>query len=147
MSAAELGFPNPPDDKPGWLELAQSVMNQMIRHHDTDTPACGGGIRWQNNPLKGGWDYKNMAANGGTIQLGFRLAKYTGNQTYADYATKIYNWLDKSPLIGSDYTVNDGTDVQKKCIDADQNQWTYNYGLMVSASAYVRLFLPSLSPL
>jgi mannan endo-1,6-alpha-mannosidase len=45
MSAAELKFPNPPQDKPQWLALAQAVFNSQALRWDTTT--CGGGLRWQ----------------------------------------------------------------------------------------------------
>ncbi|KAF2703785.1 glycoside hydrolase family 76 protein [Pleomassaria siparia CBS 279.74] len=136
MSAAELGFPDPKPGQPGWLALAQSVMNQLIRRYDTDAPACRGGLRWQNQVVKAGWNYKNTAANGGMFQLGMRLAKYTGNKTYSDYANKVFDWMLQSPLIEDDFKINDGTDVTKGCVEADHTQWTYNYGIMIGGSAY-----------
>ncbi|KAF2797515.1 glycoside hydrolase family 76 protein [Melanomma pulvis-pyrius CBS 109.77] len=137
MSAAELGFPDPKPDQPGWLELAQSVMNQLIHHYDTDPPACNGGLRWQNQPFKTGYNYKNTAANGGMFQLGARLAKYTGNKTYEVYANKAFDWMLQSPLIEDNFRVNDGTDVNKLCVAADRTQWTYNYGIMIGGAAYM----------
>lgn len=44
MSAAEVKFPNPPDDQPQWLALAQAVVNSQIPRWD-DT-SCGGGLKW-----------------------------------------------------------------------------------------------------
>ena len=45
MSAAEVGFPNPPPDQPQWLALAQAVFNtQVVRW---DMQACDGGLKWQ----------------------------------------------------------------------------------------------------
>ncbi|KAF2469483.1 mannan endo-1,6-alpha-mannosidase, partial [Lindgomyces ingoldianus] len=135
MSAAELGFPNPPSDKPGWLALAQSVMNQLIKRWDTTQ--CKGGLRWQIYQWIGGYNYKNIAANGGMFQLGARLAKYTGNATYAEWAEKAFDWLMQSPLLTKDMQVYDGTDVLKGCVDADQMQWTYNYGILIAGTAYM----------
>ena len=46
MLAAENKFPNPPDDQPQWLALAQAVWGTMAdpsRHDST----CNGGLRWQ----------------------------------------------------------------------------------------------------
>jgi hypothetical protein len=138
MSAAELNFPDPPAGQPGWLELAQSVMNQLIRRYDTDPPACKGGLRWQNLIWHPGFEYKNTAANGGMFQLGIRLAKYTGNRTYEKYALQTFDWMMSSPLIDDDFRVNDGTNADLGCIDADHTQWTYNYGIMIGGAAYVR---------
>ena len=45
MTAAEYKFPDPPDDKPQWLALAQAVFNTQAARWDTEH--CGGGLRWQ----------------------------------------------------------------------------------------------------
>lgn len=137
MSAAEYNFPNPPDNVPGWLALAQSIFNQLNTRWETAT--CGGGTRWQIYQWLPGYDYKNLASNGGFFQLSARLALYTGNDTYAQKAVEIYDWLaNTSPLISKDYHVYDGSDAKKNCSDADHSQWTYNYGIMIGGAAYVR---------
>lgn len=135
MSAAELGFPDPPPDQPGWLALAQSVLNQLVSRWDMAN--CHGGLRWQIYQWLDGYNYKNTAANGGMFQLAARLAKYTGNDTYAKYAEQAFDWLVQSPVLTQDWQVYDGSDVLKGCTDADKNQWTYNYGIMIGGAAYV----------
>lgn len=58
MTAAENNFPNPPEDEPQWLALAQAVFNTQadpIRHDST----CNGGLRWQIPLSNNGYDYKN----------------------------------------------------------------------------------------
>ncbi|KAF2634503.1 glycosyl hydrolase family 76 protein [Massarina eburnea CBS 473.64] len=136
MSAAEYNFPNPPDNVPGWLALAQSIFNQLVDRWEPAT--CGGGVRWQIYQWLPGWNYKNLASNGGFFQLGARLALYTGNDTYAQKAVEIYDWLANTvPLITPDYKVYDGTDVLKNCTDYDRNQWTYNYGILIGGCAYM----------
>ena len=58
MLAAENNFPNPPDDQPQWLALAQAVFNTQAnpdRHDDT----CNGGLRWQIPLSNNGYNYKN----------------------------------------------------------------------------------------
>lgn len=136
MSAAEYNFPNPPDGMPGWLALAQSVFNQLVTRWD---PAhCGGGLRWQIYPWLQGYNYKNLASNGGMFHLGARLAHYTGNDSYAKKAEEVFDWLDHtSPLLTSDWQVYDGSDIGLNCSRADQTQWTYNYGIMIGGAAYV----------
>ncbi|CAI6308881.1 unnamed protein product [Periconia digitata] len=136
MSAAEYNFPSPPDNVPGWLALAQSIFNQLNTRWDMKT--CGGGTRWQIYQWLPGYDYKNLASNGGFFQLSARLALYTGNDTYAQKANEIYDWLaNVSPLIEDDYKINDGSDVKKNCTEADHSQWTYNYGIMIGGAAYM----------
>jgi len=91
MAAAEMDFPNPPTDQPQWLALAQAVFNEMWDRWDSQN--CGGGLRWQIFPFNSGYDYKNSISNGCMMHLGARLARYTGNQSYVDYADQIYTWL------------------------------------------------------
>ena len=139
MSAAEYNFPNPPDGQLGWLGLAQSVFNQLAGQWDSKT--CDGGVRWQMHPWLQGWNYKNIASNGGFFQLGARLALYTGNASYADKAEEVFEWLEKtSPLVTDDYQIFDGTDVAKDCSEPDRTQWTYNYGILIGGAAYVSGF-------
>ena len=64
-----------------------------------------------------------------------RLARYTGNQTYADWADKSYNWIIKSPLFTSDYLVYDGAEMENNCTIAGQLQWTYNIGTYLMGAA------------
>ncbi|KAF1999055.1 glycoside hydrolase family 76 protein [Amniculicola lignicola CBS 123094] len=136
MTAAELKFKDPPDNLPGYLATTQSVFNQLVKQWDPST--CGGGVRWQLHQWHTGYNYKNTAANGGFFQLAARLALYTGNQTYADWADKIYDWMASTPLLGKDYKVNDGLDTDiPGCTKADGTEWTYNYGIIIGASAYM----------
>lgn len=64
---------------------------------------------------------------------------YTGNDTYAMWADKVYEWMSQSPILPGDGTVYDGTsmDTVPMCKDADKTQWTYNYGIMIAGAAYV----------
>ncbi|OJD36289.1 glycoside hydrolase family 76 protein [Diplodia corticola] len=140
LSAAELGFPNPPADQPQWLALAQAVFNTQAARWDRTS--CGGGLRWQIFTFNDGYDYKNAISNGGFFQLSARLARYTGNATYADWAERMWDWLAQSPLLDTKtsptkYTVNDGTSTTTNCSSADRLQWTYNYGTLVSGAAYM----------
>jgi mannan endo-1,6-alpha-mannosidase len=59
--AAENKFPNPPEDRPQWLALAQAVWNTQ-NHPDRHDDSCGGGMRWQVPPTNIGYNYKNSAS-------------------------------------------------------------------------------------
>jgi mannan endo-1,6-alpha-mannosidase len=87
MDAVELQFPDPPPEKPSWLSLAQAVYKEQIKRWDTSH--CGGGLRWQIFPFNKGYSYKNTISNGGLFQLAARLARYTDDQAYADWADKV----------------------------------------------------------
>jgi len=150
MTAAETSFQDPPDPSPGWLALAQGVFNTQIARYDTST--CNGGFRWQIFTFNQGYNYKNSISNGCVFNLAARLALYTGNQTYADWATKIFTWVSDVGLM-EDYQVYDGTQNTDNCTAKDKTRWTYNAGIyllgsavmynFVSVSHYPRHSLPS----
>ncbi|RFU35157.1 hypothetical protein B7463_g1253, partial [Scytalidium lignicola] len=133
MLAAETNFPNPPPDQPQWLALAQAVFNEMVGRWDTTT--CGGGLRWQIFQFNNGFTYKNSIANGCFFNIASRLARYTGNQTYADWATTIWDWENSVGLIDSSYHVYDGASDTTNCTTPDKLQWTYNAGIYLHGAA------------
>ncbi|KAI9778008.1 MAG: hydrolase 76 protein [Geoglossum umbratile] len=133
MSAAETKFPDPPSSKPQWLALAQAVFNLQTTRWANDT--CDGGLRWQIYPFNNGWNYKNTISNGCFFNLASRLAKYTGNQTYADWAEKMYDWVESKGLVSSDYKFYDGTDVLQNCTSINHIQWSYNAGVFLLGAA------------
>jgi mannan endo-1,6-alpha-mannosidase len=133
MSAAETKFPDPPSNKPQWLALAQAVFNLQTSRWANDT--CDGGLRWQIYPFNNGWNYKNTISNGCFFNLAARLAKYTGNQTYADWAEKMYDWVESKGLVSSDYRFFDGTDVLQNCTSINHIQWSYNAGVFLLGAA------------
>ncbi|KAL8873158.1 MAG: hypothetical protein Q9174_001327 [Haloplaca sp. 1 TL-2023] len=138
MSAAEMKFPNPPEGSPSWLALAQAVFNTQARRWDTT--ACGGGLRWQIFAWNKGWEYKNSISNGGFFQLAARLARYTGNQTYADWAQKTWDWMEGSSLMTKDYNIYDGAEMSTNCTVPIPLQWTYNIGTFLIGAAYMYNF-------
>ncbi|ORY71896.1 glycoside hydrolase family 76 protein [Pseudomassariella vexata] len=133
MTAAENNFPNPPADQPQWLALAQATFNEYVERWDTAT--CGGGLRWQIFTFNNGFNYKNSISNGCFFNIASRLARFTGNQTYADWAEKVYDWMTDTNLISSDFRVYDGAGVDSGCKEIDKAQWTYNAGIFLHGSA------------
>lgn len=135
MSAAENNFPNPPADQPQWLALAQAVFNQYATRWDPET--CNGGLRWQIFTFNNGFNYKNSISNGCFFNLASRLARYTGNQTYAEWAEKVFDWEVEVGLITPDFKIYDGASVTGKdnCTHLDTIQWTYNAGIFLHGAA------------
>lgn len=133
MSAAEVNFPNPPSNQPQWLALAQAVFNTQAARWDATT--CGGGLRWQVFAFNNGYTYKNSISNGCFFNLASRLAKYTGNDTYAQWAEKAWDWTQQIGLLDQNYYVYDGTDLTKNCSDVNHLQWTYNAGAYLLGAA------------
>ncbi|KAK0125534.1 hydrolase 76 protein [Cadophora gregata] len=134
MSAAENKFPDPPDPKqPGWLSLVQAVFNEQVGRWDTSL--CNGGLRWQIYEVTG-YDLKNTISNGCLFNIAARLARYTGDQKYADWAVKIWDWMERIGLISKSFDVFDNAEAAKlNCTELDRNQWTYNAGTMLMGAA------------
>ena len=140
MRAAELQFPNP-STSPSWLDLAINVFNDQVGRWDTEK--CGGGLRWQIFSFNKGYDYKQTASHGAFFQLAARLARYTGNQTYADWATKSYDWTSSVGFISDDYRVFDGASTRDNCSEISRLQWTYTAGAFMYGSAVMTNFVRS----
>ncbi|MCJ1440768.1 MAG: hydrolase 76 protein [Stictis urceolatum] len=137
MDAAELGFPDPPKDQPSWLGLAQAVFNRQTEKWDPTQ--CKGGMRWQKFPFNPGWDYKNLPSNGGYFHLAARLARYTGNNTYVDYANRMWDWIENGPMWQNKTDglyLYDGIHVEN-CDKHDPGEWTYNVGQLLSGASYL----------
>lgn len=140
MEAAEAGIPDMPNG-PSWVALAQAVWNFQVKLWDTQT--CGGGFRWQVYSFNQGYNLKNTISNGGFFQLSARLARYTGNQTYADWAATVYNWMEASVLLqvqDNHLYIWDNTDANKNCTDVEHYVWTYNYGCLLLGNAMMYNF-------
>lgn len=135
ISAAEANFSNPAADEPQWLELAQAVFNQQVTRWDTDH--CNGGLRWQITEFNSGYNYKNTVSNGAFFQLAARLARFTDNDTYAEWANVAYDWSQRIGFIQEDYTVFDGSSIKDNCSSIEITQWTYNIGLYMAGAAYM----------
>lgn len=140
MDAVEANFPEAGGDTPSWLSLGQAVFNFQLDLWDEQT--CGGGFRWQVYPVNAGYNLKNAVSNGGNFQLAARLAYVTGNSTYADWAVKVYDWIEQSKLYQRDNSTNtlyiwDNTDSNNNCTDQTNHVWSYNYGIMLGGAAYM----------
>ena len=140
MTAAEQQFPSP-SSSPSitWLNLASDVFDSQVARWDTQH--CGGGLRWQIFTFNNGYDYKNIVSTATFFQLAARLARYTGNQTYADWADKSYDWMASSSLITSDFKVYDGALVTSNCSNPSKLQWSYNAANLVYGSAVMYNFV------
>lgn len=142
MTAAENKFPDPPSDKPQWLAAVQAVFNEYTTRWSEKE--CGGGLRWQVYSFNNGYNYKNTISNGCFFNVASRLARYTGNHTYAEWATRIFKWEQEAGLIKDDYTIMDGIDVNvdnpSHCTKIDPIQWSYNNGIYMHGSAAMYSF-------
>jgi mannan endo-1,6-alpha-mannosidase len=133
MMAAERNFTNPSSSYPGWLAMVQAVFNEQANRWDT--ASCNGGLRWQIYTWNAGYNYKNTIANGCFFDIAARLARYTGNETYAEWATKSWNWAKAVGLITSDYQIFDGTTDASNCTSYDRTRWSYTAGIYLHGAS------------
>ncbi|KAF2839831.1 glycoside hydrolase family 76 protein [Patellaria atrata CBS 101060] len=133
LQAAEVNFPSPPDDQPDWLALAQAVVHTQIPRWDNST--CGGGLKWQIFTFNNGYNYKNTISNGCFFNMAARLAKYTGNQTYAEWATRAFEWTQNVGLMNERWHFFDGSDDLINCTRVNHIQWSYNAGVYLLGAA------------
>lgn len=135
ISAAERNFPQPNENLPSWLEIGANVFNQLVgRWNET---ACGGGLAWQILPSNpNGMDYKNSVSNGGFFQIAARMARATGNETYTEWATKIWDWSYEIGLVDNEvYHVYDGASSSENCAVINGQSFTYTSGIYLYGAA------------
>lgn len=135
MTAAELNFPNPPQNSFQYLSLAQGVFNVQLGRWNAPPAACNGGLRWQIFTFNNGWNYKNTISNGCLFSIAARLARYTGNMTYAEQAENVWNWIEGVGLFDEKYAVWDGTNALDNCTQKTQNEWIYNSAILLHGAA------------
>jgi mannan endo-1,6-alpha-mannosidase len=82
-----------------------------------------------------GYLYKNSIANGCFFDISSRLARYTGNKTYGEWATKAWNWSQAIGLVGPNYEIFDGTTEVDNCSSHDHNRWSYNAGVWLHGAS------------
>ncbi|KAK4033759.1 glycoside hydrolase [Parachaetomium inaequale] len=139
MSAAERNFPHPDENVPSWLQLGSNLWNSLASRWNTTD--CAGGLLWQifaSNP--NGLDYKNTVSNGGFFQISARLARATGNNTYLEWAERVWDWTEAVGLIDTDFNVHDGASASHNCTDINPVTFSYSaaiylYGAAVLADA------------
>ncbi|ODQ75981.1 hypothetical protein LIPSTDRAFT_68673 [Lipomyces starkeyi NRRL Y-11557] len=109
-----------------------------------DTSTCNGGLRWQIFESNNGYDYKNTISNAGLFLLAARLARYTGNIVYVDWAERIWNWIEGVRLLDTEhYYFYDGASVTDNCANITTYQWSYNAACFLAGSAYLYNFTQS----
>lgn len=131
MSAAEFGFPKP--ENGSWIDAAISVFDVMTMRWNTSL--CDGGLSMAIYSFNVGSNYKHMASNGNFFLLASRLARFTGNATYTEWAEKIFDWAHGTGFITDDYDIYDGAGGEDNCTEFNQVQFTYNHGLFTEGAA------------
>lgn len=110
-----------------YLQAAVNLWND-IRHGWNDT--YGGGISWRKSQR----DYKNAPANGPAAILAARLYHVTGDETYLEWAQRLFAWLKDHLLDPQTSLVWDG--INRTGDGQIDKGWlfTYNQGTFVGAA-------------
>ncbi|KAI2782695.1 glycoside hydrolase family 76 protein [Daldinia loculata] len=137
MLATEVGYTDPPEDQPQWVALAQAVFNEQTSE-DRRVPdgRCKWGLRWQVYSTNNGYDYINTIANACYFNIGARLARYFGNQTYADLATRTWDLIHDLGYISDKWDVYDGAHLPD-CTDLNKAQFSYNAAMLLQGAAFL----------
>jgi len=139
MSAVEYGFKDSSTSDTSeneFLELAVNTFNEFVSRWNTTQ--CNGGLKWQFTPANNGFDYKSSVANGGFFQLAARLARFSGNATYLEWAEKEWDWMvGVGFLDDTTYTLIDGAGDNngQNCTVHSPQQWTYNNAIFLYGAA------------
>jgi mannan endo-1,6-alpha-mannosidase len=135
LTAAEYGLREPPTPYPTWFGICDNIFNDYVSRWIESSNTCGGGLKWQVFPTSPGYDYKNSISNGGFLQLAARLARFTNNQTYYDWAERVWDWSVTVGLIDTSYNVFDGSDDKINCTGVDHTLWSYNVAVYLYGTA------------
>ncbi|KAI0190954.1 mannan endo-1,6-alpha-mannosidase DCW1-like protein [Xylaria flabelliformis] len=137
LLAAETGFTDPPADQPQWLALAQAVFNEQTNiDRRVEGGNCDWGLRWQVYRTNNGFDYINTVANACYFNMGARLHRYTGNQTYADLAEKTWDLIDRLGYVSDKFDVYDGAHLPD-CTEINRAQFSYNAAMLLQGASFM----------
>ncbi len=110
------------DHDPELLGWAATNFSRLVTDHWDGT--CAGGIWWDPRHT-----YKNAITNELLLTAATRLYRATGQESYRDWALRVWGWFAASGMIGPDGLVNDGLDAQ--CRNNGKPRYTYNQGVML----------------
>ncbi|KAJ9138820.1 Mannan endo-1,6-alpha-mannosidase [Pleurostoma richardsiae] len=134
LAAAERNLLQPNATVPSWLQLGENIWNSLTGRWNTTN--CGGGLLWQifaSNP--NGLNYKNSVSNGGLFQISARLYRATNNQTYLDWAEKVYDWSVGVGFVDSSFNVYDGASAEDNCAEINPLTFSYSLGIYLYGAA------------
>ncbi|KAI5860003.1 glycoside hydrolase family 76 protein [Durotheca rogersii] len=134
LEAEEIGFRDPPASEAQWLTMAKNVFESQSSTDRRAGGNCENGLRWQILPSNAGYNYINAASNVAYFNLGARLARLTGNETYLREAEDTYDLLVKLGLVTEDFDVYDGVNTPS-CDRVNEARFSYNAGLLLQGVA------------
>ena len=116
---------------PAILRLAERVFTFVVSGWSTDpTWKVPGGIRWKEPASNRS---RNTCVNGPAAELGARLHKRTGDESYLEWSGRIYDWTRRALLrpdaLYADQIAPDGS--------LTSTIWSYNQGSMIGAGVLI----------
>ncbi|PGH15344.1 hypothetical protein AJ79_02510 [Helicocarpus griseus UAMH5409] len=132
LSAAEFSFGSPPAQLP-WVDLSKNAFERQVSRWEDGN--CGGGLKWTVYSFQRGHTYSNTLSNGAFFELSSRLARYTKEEKYLEWAVKAWDWMSKVGLVTEDFKVFDGTDREGDCKEVNRLQWSINTAFLLSGAA------------
>lgn len=109
---------------------------QAARYSAEET--CSGGLRWAISPASAIWDIKSTVATAVFLNLGARLYRFTGNETYAEWAERSWNWLTDIGLVDDEFNVWDSAvSAEMNCSDIIRYRTSNNAAVLLQAAAYM----------
>lgn len=107
-----------------YLETAASIFQDMKNGSTTN---CGGGIWWDKAQT-----YVNAIANELYLSAAAHLAnRMLEKEYYLNIALEQWDWFQKSGMINSKNTINDG--LTSSCKNNGGTVWSYNQGVILGA--------------
>jgi predicted alpha-1,6-mannanase (GH76 family) len=108
-----------------YLKAAADIFEDMKA---TGYPATCGGIWWDRKRT-----HNTAIANELFLSVAAHLANRRPNKEYyVNWAKKQWDWFDRSGLINSNNTINDGLNI-KTCKNDEGIVWSYNQGVVLGA--------------
>ncbi|CAI6274152.1 unnamed protein product [Periconia digitata] len=142
MTAAEINLDIPkdaqnlkgPESPPvtSWLDLAKTVFDTQLERWGSEE--CSGGLHAQIFPYNNGFTIKSTGENGNFLLLAARLARFTGNKTYVEWAEKSFEWSKTVGLV-KDFRVLDSSDIRDNCTMKNDVEWAAYHAAYTEASA------------
>ncbi|KAI1468260.1 glycoside hydrolase family 76 protein [Daldinia caldariorum] len=156
LTAMEYNFPALPCERSktkaggddcanSWLAIGTNAFEEFVARWNKDSATCGGGLKWQFTETANGYYYKNSVSNAGFFQTAARLARYTGNQTFGDWAAKVWGWSTSVGFVSPDFHVFDGAGDEKgaNCTAINKDEWSYNIASYIHGAAHMYAFTNS----
>jgi len=127
---------NMPGSNGNWITAPQKTLDEVYDPGQRDD-LCGGGIYWSRNRQQGNNDYKSVITHLEYIQTAARTYMANQNETLIDNAVSIIAWLFTNGLGSIDQgLIYDGVSASN-CLSITGSQWSYNYGELLGALAWM----------